>query len=361
MNTQGHRAPNPRDSARPGYQSTSVSRHAAHAYTAQEETTIQEKLNRVLGPEYVSFRPGTGGQNVSYIEGWKVLNLANEIFGFNGWLLELVSVQTDFLDALPSGRVSLGLSVVVRITIRDGTFHEDMGYGYIENAKSKAMAFEKCRKEAFTDGLKRCLRCFGNVLGNCLYDKSIVAKMQKVKVPPPELAPDDFHRDPLIVKREQEIQRRRAREEQEKAQPQEPAGASSEAVSLLRATNVKDLDDMWSDDVAFEDSLNDRLDEHELALLKQKDEKQPEQVFFTSSKKALDLQKTPDAKIPMYNHHFVPAGTKHSVDPSRSAKVRRADPLGISQSNVAAPALGKRPLGVPALQAKKPHLGKENL
>jgi recombination DNA repair RAD52 pathway protein len=53
-----------------------------------------------------------------------------------------------------TGRVSLGLSVIVRITLRDGTYHEvrlfseeanrkDIGYGSIENAKTKAAAFEK--------------------------------------------------------------------------------------------------------------------------------------------------------------------------------------------------------------------------
>ncbi|CAK7894625.1 DNA repair and recombination protein Rad52p [[Candida] anglica] len=171
-------------------------------YTEEEQTKISGLLDKVLGPEYVSFRPGGGGQKVSYIEGWKALNLANEIFGFNGWSSELISTQVDFFDTHGNnGRFSMGLSVVVRITIRDGTYHEDFGYGYIENAKSKAMAFEKCKKEAFTDGLKRCLRCFGNVLGNCLYDRTIIPKIQKVKLPGAELEPKHFHRDPWVKER----------------------------------------------------------------------------------------------------------------------------------------------------------------
>lgn len=36
-------------------------------------------------------------------------------------------------------RVSLGISAIVRVTLRDGTFHEDVGYGSIENAKSKGI------------------------------------------------------------------------------------------------------------------------------------------------------------------------------------------------------------------------------
>ena len=33
---------------------------------------------------------------------------------------------------------------------------------------------EKARKEAVTDGLKRALKSFGNLLGNCLSDKDYV-------------------------------------------------------------------------------------------------------------------------------------------------------------------------------------------
>jgi DNA repair and recombination protein RAD52 len=35
-----------------------------------------------------------------------------------------------------------------------------------------------------TDGLKRALRNFGNLLGNCLYDKSYTQEVVKIKVPP---------------------------------------------------------------------------------------------------------------------------------------------------------------------------------
>ena len=37
--------------------------------------------------------------------------------------------------------------------------------------RSKALSIEKARKEAVTDALKRALKSFGNVLGNCLSDK----------------------------------------------------------------------------------------------------------------------------------------------------------------------------------------------
>lgn len=61
---------------------------------------------------------------------------------------------------------------------------KDIGYGHIENCKSKAAAFEKAKKEGTTDGLKRALRNFGNLLGNCIYDKEYVAKVTKLKFTP---------------------------------------------------------------------------------------------------------------------------------------------------------------------------------
>lgn len=169
-------------------------------YTDDEFLGIQNTLDKTLGPEYVSSRPGAGGTSVAYIEGWKALNIANEIFGFNGWSSELVGYTLDFCDIQRDGRISMGLSVVVRVTIKDGTYHEDIGYGHIDNAKSKAAAYEKCKKEALTDGVKRCLRCFGNVLGNCLYDKALMAKLRTVEKQNTEIKETDLYRDDSFVK-----------------------------------------------------------------------------------------------------------------------------------------------------------------
>jgi DNA repair and recombination protein RAD52 len=101
----------------------------------------------------------------------------------------------DFVDEHPQTlKISLGLSVIVRVTLRDGTFHEDIGYGHIENCKGKAAAFEKAKKEGTTDALKRALRNFGNVLGNCIYDKAYLAKVTKLKVEPTRFDVDALHR-----------------------------------------------------------------------------------------------------------------------------------------------------------------------
>lgn len=61
--------------------------------------------------------------------------------------------------------------------MKDGTFHEDVGYGICENP-SKGIAIENSKKEAVSDARKRALRVFGNALGNCVYDKEHVKKVK---------------------------------------------------------------------------------------------------------------------------------------------------------------------------------------
>lgn len=106
--------------------------------------TLQAKLNQKLGPEYISQRPGPGGGKLTYAEGWKIINLANEVFGFNGWSSSVINLTTDFIDySEESKKFTVGVAAIVRVTLRDGTFHEDIGYGMLENSKSKGAALDK--------------------------------------------------------------------------------------------------------------------------------------------------------------------------------------------------------------------------
>ncbi|ESO06134.1 hypothetical protein HELRODRAFT_64872 [Helobdella robusta] len=143
--------------------------HFQTEFTNEEHAAIQEALRQKLGPEFISQRPGGGGQKLAYVEGWKLVNLANEIFGFNGWSHSIVNQTVDFVD-LFNGKFYVGVSAIVRVQLKDGIYHEDIGYGVSEGMKSKALSVEKARKEAVTDGLKRALKSFGNALGNCLGD-----------------------------------------------------------------------------------------------------------------------------------------------------------------------------------------------
>ncbi|KAG5518277.1 hypothetical protein PMAC_003073 [Pneumocystis sp. 'macacae'] len=169
-------------------------------YTEKETETVQSLLDRQLGPEYISYRPGVNGAKVHYLEAWKVINLANEVFGFNGWSSSIQNVQVDYIEEFKdSGRLNLGVSVIVRVTLKNGIYHEDIGYGCVENFKGKGAAFEKAKKEGTTDALKRALRTFGNVLGNCLYDKAYLKEIGKIHVTGNKFNPSELYRHPRTL------------------------------------------------------------------------------------------------------------------------------------------------------------------
>lgn len=65
-------------------------------------------------------------------------------FGFNGWSSSVVTLAVDYIDLNEeTKRFSVGVSAIVRITLRDGAYHEDVGYGLLENSKSKGAALDK--------------------------------------------------------------------------------------------------------------------------------------------------------------------------------------------------------------------------
>ena len=72
-------------------------------YTAMEIATLQAKLDQQLGPEFISSRPGAGGKKVHYVQADKCINLANQVFGFNGWSSSITSTEVDFVRALSLG------------------------------------------------------------------------------------------------------------------------------------------------------------------------------------------------------------------------------------------------------------------
>ncbi|SJK98696.1 uncharacterized protein ARMOST_01965 [Armillaria ostoyae] len=177
--------------------SSSIASSSSHP--PYDPATLQQKLTQKLGPEYISTRPGPGGgPKLTYAEGWKIINLANEVFGFDGWSSSIVTMSTDFMDFdETTRRYSIGITAVVRVTlVASGSFHEDVGYGTIENTKSRGQGLDKCKKEAVTDGLKRALRNFGNLLGNCLYDKGYAQEVTKIKVQLPKFDKSQLHRRP---------------------------------------------------------------------------------------------------------------------------------------------------------------------
>ncbi|XP_035521114.1 DNA repair protein RAD52 homolog [Morone saxatilis] len=111
------------------------------------------------------------------------------MFGYNGWSHSISQQNVDFVDLI-NGKFYVGVSAFIKVQLKDGSFHEDVGYGVSEGLKSKALSLEKARKEAVTDGMKRALKCFGNALGNCILNKEYLLSINKIpKQPPPPLDP----------------------------------------------------------------------------------------------------------------------------------------------------------------------------
>uniref|UniRef100_H3BG12 DNA repair protein RAD52 homolog n=1 Tax=Latimeria chalumnae TaxID=7897 RepID=H3BG12_LATCH len=148
-------------------------------YTAEEYQAIQNALRQRLGPEYISSRQAGGGQKVCYIEGHRVISLANELFGYNGWSHSVTQQNVGMRHAFDCV-YTCKVYAFQRTLTQDGSYHEDVGYGVSEGLRSKALSLEKARKEAVTDGLKRALKCFGNVLGNCILDKNYLQVINKL-------------------------------------------------------------------------------------------------------------------------------------------------------------------------------------
>lgn len=149
-------------------------------FNAEERRTIQELLCKKLGQEHVATRPGQGGIKFSYVEGWKVVELASSIFGYDGWSSSIVDCSPDFIEQGKNGRFTVGATAIVRVMLKDGTYHEDVGFGIADNMPKKGLAIENAKKEAVTDARKRALRLFGNALGNCLYDKQHLKRIKLV-------------------------------------------------------------------------------------------------------------------------------------------------------------------------------------
>ncbi|KAJ1975179.1 DNA repair protein rad52 [Dimargaris xerosporica] len=171
------------------------SAQALTPFTDEECHGLQHALALHLPPELLNTRTAFGGTRLTYLEGWRAIGLANKLFGFNGWSSQVIDTTVDFCDVTPDNRFSLGLSCTVRVILKDGTFHEDIGYGSIDNARTKALAFEKAKKEAVTDAMKRALRMFGNCLGNCLYSKQYLRQIDRFgQEKPPPVAQSGLYR-----------------------------------------------------------------------------------------------------------------------------------------------------------------------
>jgi len=98
-----------------------------------------------------------------------LISLANEAFGYNGWSSEMINFSiTEYSQDIGGERESHSLQVecAVKITLKDGTYHEATGKGRAENLPSKSMAFGKAKKGATTDAIKKAIYGFKDIVLN---------------------------------------------------------------------------------------------------------------------------------------------------------------------------------------------------
>lgn len=128
-----------------------------------------------------------GSINLSYLEGFDLIETANKIFGHGNWSYTITSLDQVSQETNTNQNTVICYKAIVLLTIynADHSKHiskNDVGFG-TGIAKTLADAHEGGAKEAVTDALKRAMRSFGNQFGNSLYDKSKKHHMHATNAP----------------------------------------------------------------------------------------------------------------------------------------------------------------------------------
>ena len=125
-----------------------------------------ELLKQPIDKKNVETRDGNraGTFQLSYVEGWHVINEANRIFGFDGWSCE--TIETTCVNAASD---NVTYTAKVRVTVGN-VIREGTGAGHGNTKQGIGLNHEAAIKEAETDAKKRALMNFGNQFGLSLYD-----------------------------------------------------------------------------------------------------------------------------------------------------------------------------------------------
>ncbi len=135
----------------------------------------QQALKYDLDPSRIKSR-SKGNVNLSYLEGFDIIETANKVFGHGNWTYGISSLEQVSQETNSNQNIVICYKAVVKIMVYDlqhAKFisREDVGFG-TGIAKMLADAHEGGAKEAVTDAIKRSMRSFGNQFGNSLYDKN---------------------------------------------------------------------------------------------------------------------------------------------------------------------------------------------
>ncbi|CDR38700.1 CYFA0S02e04698g1_1 [Cyberlindnera fabianii] len=101
-----------------------------------------------------------GAQDVPF---YKMIEFANLAFGYDGWSTEVLGSEVESLKE-DGDRYSLRMLSTVRVTLKDGTYHEAAGAGRGDNLPQKSLAFSKAKKESVTAATKNCFLQFADLV-----------------------------------------------------------------------------------------------------------------------------------------------------------------------------------------------------
>ena len=134
-----------------------------------------EILNQELASTRIKSR-SKGSINLSYLEGFDILDTANKVFGFGNWNYSISNLESVSQEFNQNQNTVICYKATVQVLVHNENHlltvnREDVGFG-TGIAKTLAEAHEGAAKEAITDALKRAMRSFGNQFGNSLYNKA---------------------------------------------------------------------------------------------------------------------------------------------------------------------------------------------
>ena len=109
-------------------------------------------------------------RGVDYLEGHDVIRRANELFGYGNWGYEVIGQPYAIEEGASKGGTPYQVWVcAVRLTVRDG--FSILEYGTNTRSGTGSDGLEMAFKGCITDGVKRCLKAFGDQFGLVLYHK----------------------------------------------------------------------------------------------------------------------------------------------------------------------------------------------
>ncbi|XP_014212489.1 DNA repair and recombination protein RAD52 [Copidosoma floridanum] len=88
----------------------------------------------------------------------QLIAAANHTFGPGNWSHAITSQTLDFVDYI-NGRYHTGCATILRVQLKNGEFHEAVGYHSSEGS-TKSSAVQRVRFGSLNDGLKKALLCF---------------------------------------------------------------------------------------------------------------------------------------------------------------------------------------------------------